>query len=219
VKIRAILGALILLVSGQVNAAIISYGSWTTDTDTGLDWLDVTASVNWSFTDISLEFGNGGEFQGWRHATGDEFNTLVGNFTGNPVTSYGYVNQEEDLTDGLIVLLGSTLDSFHLHYNGSTYDAIHGEAEGDYYDFTSGFIADTDVNGEQYLAFLDDPDWWFGFFDRSHAHHQTLSRDYSEYSQGHFLVRVSPIPIPASIWLFGTGILGLIGFSKRRKPA
>jgi len=27
----------------------------------------------------------------------------------------------------------------------------------------------------------------------------------------------SPIPVPAAVWLFGTGILGLIGFSKRRK--
>ena len=30
---------------------------------------------------------------------------------------------------------------------------------------------------------------------------------------------VSPVPIPAAVWLFGTGILGLIGFSKRRKAA
>jgi len=29
----------------------------------------------------------------------------------------------------------------------------------------------------------------------------------------------SAIPIPAAIWLFGTGLLGLIGFSKRRKAA
>ena len=28
---------------------------------------------------------------------------------------------------------------------------------------------------------------------------------------------VSPIPVPAAIWLFGTGLIGLIGFSKRRK--
>jgi len=29
----------------------------------------------------------------------------------------------------------------------------------------------------------------------------------------------SPVPIPATIWLFGTGILGLIGFSKRKLKA
>jgi hypothetical protein len=31
-----------------------------------------------------------------------------------------------------------------------------------------------------------------------------------------FTVSVSAIPIPAAVWLFGTGILGLIGFSKRK---
>ena len=30
---------------------------------------------------------------------------------------------------------------------------------------------------------------------------------------------VSPVPVPPAVWLFGTGILGLIGFSKRRKVA
>ena len=30
---------------------------------------------------------------------------------------------------------------------------------------------------------------------------------------------ISPVPVPAAIWLFGTGIIGLIGFSKRRKAA
>ena len=34
-----------------------------------------------------------------------------------------------------------------------------------------------------------------------------------------FRVAAIPVPIPASVWLFGTGILGLIGFSKRRKAA
>lgn len=27
----------------------------------------------------------------------------------------------------------------------------------------------------------------------------------------------SPVPVPAAIWLFGTGLIGLIGFTKRRK--
>jgi len=30
---------------------------------------------------------------------------------------------------------------------------------------------------------------------------------------------VNPIPVPAAIWLFGTGLLGLIGFSRRKLAA
>ncbi len=29
----------------------------------------------------------------------------------------------------------------------------------------------------------------------------------------------SVVPIPAAVWLFGSGLLGLIGFSKRKKAA
>jgi hypothetical protein len=29
----------------------------------------------------------------------------------------------------------------------------------------------------------------------------------------------SAVPVPAAIWLFGTALIGLVGFSKRRKAA
>jgi hypothetical protein len=30
---------------------------------------------------------------------------------------------------------------------------------------------------------------------------------------------VSPVPIPAAVWLFGSGLLGLIGIARRKKAA
>ena len=48
----------------------------TRDTDTGLDWLDVTLSVNRSFNDVSDEFGAGSDYEGFRFATGPEVITL-----------------------------------------------------------------------------------------------------------------------------------------------
>jgi hypothetical protein len=30
---------------------------------------------------------------------------------------------------------------------------------------------------------------------------------------------ISPIPVPAAFWLFGTALIGLVGFSKQRKSA
>jgi hypothetical protein len=30
---------------------------------------------------------------------------------------------------------------------------------------------------------------------------------------------LSPVPVPAAAWLFGTALFGLVGFSKRRKAA
>jgi hypothetical protein len=30
---------------------------------------------------------------------------------------------------------------------------------------------------------------------------------------------ISPVPVPAAVWLFGTALIGLVGFSKRKKAA
>ena len=48
----------------------------------------------------------------------------------------------------------------------------------------------------------------------------SIYKHWGSWDTGSFLVQdISPVPIPAAIWLFGTGIIGLIGFSKRRKAA
>ena len=48
----------------------------------------------------------------------------------------------------------------------------------------------------------------------------TLDMSDSTRSKGSILVysiQTSPVPIPASIWLFGTGLFGLLGVTKRKK--
>ncbi len=54
------------------SAALIDNGTFTTDTDTELDWLDLSESVGRTLEFESVEFGIGGDFEGWRHATFDE---------------------------------------------------------------------------------------------------------------------------------------------------
>jgi hypothetical protein len=51
--------------------------SVTLDTGTGLEWLDVDRSVNRSFNEVSGQLGTGGDFQGWRYATGAEVLNLI----------------------------------------------------------------------------------------------------------------------------------------------
>ncbi|MCP4767667.1 MAG: VPLPA-CTERM sorting domain-containing protein [Gammaproteobacteria bacterium] len=36
---------------------------------------------------------------------------------------------------------------------------------------------------------------------------------------GRFITDVSPVPVPAAVWLFGTALLGFVGMSRRRKVA
>jgi hypothetical protein len=52
-------------------------GAITRDTNAGLDWLDVPLSQGRSFTDVAAQFGSGGDFEGFRHATLAELRSLV----------------------------------------------------------------------------------------------------------------------------------------------
>tara|TARA_R110002072_G_scaffold63634_10_gene158123 strand:- start:3671 stop:4402 length:732 start_codon:yes stop_codon:yes gene_type:complete len=82
--------------------------SVTLDTNTGLKWLDVNISANRSFNDVSGQLGTGGDFQGWRYATGAEvLNLIVSNtvpLAGSPTPGSLTVGSASDF----IVTLGST---------------------------------------------------------------------------------------------------------------
>lgn len=60
--------------------------------------------------------------------------------------------------------------------------------------------------------------WYFGM-DTGFQH---ITADYVNYyawavQSGDFGVAVSAVPIPAAVWLFGSGLIGLIGVARRRK--
>lgn len=64
-----------LALASTANAALLSVDSSfgpntiTRDTPSGLDWLDLTQSTNRSYDDVTTQFGKGGDYVGFRHAT------------------------------------------------------------------------------------------------------------------------------------------------------
>ena len=60
----------------EVDSPIYGPASLTRDTATGLEWLDLTQTVNLSFNQVSAELGKGGDFEGFRYATLDEIRNL-----------------------------------------------------------------------------------------------------------------------------------------------
>jgi hypothetical protein len=60
----------------ELDHPVFGSASLTMDTDTGLQWLDITETVNLSFDAISLQLGPGGQFVGFRHATVAELVSL-----------------------------------------------------------------------------------------------------------------------------------------------
>lgn len=197
--------------------------SFLTDTATGLDWLDVTTTAGMSFNQVSSQFGIGGQFAGWRYATLDEFNTLVSNYSGIAIAAgnYGQVTMETDRIDGLVTLLGSTLDSYFLQTRGVTYNEYFGLQGREVYQ-SRGMLADfypANPDSRRMAALVDD-DRSVTSIDFSYASFGTQSVQTSDYVNGSFLVRqhvvAAPVPEPETYALLLAG-LGMVGLTARRR--
>jgi len=99
---------LLIGLAGRAEALpLVDQGDTTLDPNSGLEWLDVSLTTNRSFADISLEFGPGGDFEGFRHATTQE---LVEFFTnaGIPEVNGGFAVPNAPFVAALLLLVGST---------------------------------------------------------------------------------------------------------------
>lgn len=197
--------------------------TYLTDSATGLDWLDVTTTAGMSFNQVSSQLGIGGQFAGWRYATLDEFNTLVSNYSGIVIATgnYGQVNMETDRIDGLVALLGSTLDTYFLQTRGVTYNEYFGLQGREVYQ-SRGMLADfypANPDSRRMAALVDD-DRFSNSADFSYASFNTQSIHVSDYVNGSFLVRehvvAAPVPEPETYALLLAG-LGLVGVAARRR--
>lgn len=197
-----------------INAEIIDLGSITRDTDTGLDWLDLTETAGRSYNDISSQFGVGGEFEGWRYATSVEAQTLWANI--------GVVNQSQFGSDiptadpeyqyflNAVDLLGNTF----LNYD------VNPELEFDY--GVEGITGTLVTEG-----FGPDGAETIGMYHQVGAASSTSSlygnqtnviwvgNDANSHL-GSYLVAPSAVPVPAAAWLFGSALIGLMGIKRKK---
>jgi len=61
-------------ISINVNAELTDNGKYTSDTQTGFDWLDLTETSGLSYDYVSSQFGSGGKFEGWSFASREQIN-------------------------------------------------------------------------------------------------------------------------------------------------
>jgi hypothetical protein len=207
---RAILLSLISI-SSLVNAALIDHDTYSSDTATGMDWLDLTQTRGQSFDEVMSQTSAGQLLEGWRFATKAEIGQFWAN-AGGVAPFTGAAEGVNNWVGRLQALWGKTYP-FIYAVNGHLVQgtiAMTGEAS----------VTCATCNLTVYL--LDN-------IDISNS----STGDYAELVQaneayrwqgqtpiGHALVRqaTAPIPEPASVML---AIFGLVAtaFSTRRKIA
>lgn len=208
------------------HAALIGvqdHGTHFTDTNNGLDWLDVTITAGRSIADVTGQLGSGGEFDGWRYATLAELSDMITDVTGfDPGISGGQTGHAmpENLLDELVNMLGDTYGLWSVQNFGDDICVINPSScpDGDLR-YSRGWLADQgQYSYERYSASITDEDRRTGYEDVvwvSQMHINTTST-----SLGSYLVRdsITPAPVsaPASITLLGLGLLGVLVTRKRK---
>ena len=181
---------IVLIFSNTANAALIDNGSYTTDSRTGLLWLDLTQTTNLSYDYVSSQLSEGGQFEGWSYATGIQIASLFD--SAGATGPYPLIGDEyTDAAKTLLSLWGSTLAGVETWF------------------YTGDMFAAGDI--------------WLGEITLSTVTYISINQfhfsetDTASTSVGHALVRTSVVPVPASAWLFGSGIIGLVSFARRKK--
>jgi hypothetical protein len=177
-----------LLLVMPVHAAIVDLGSFTRDTETNLDWLDLTFTYGMSRNEVQTQFA------GWRYATFDEVEDLFGKFGQDQYVSFN--NMDPVIIRIVDIVTGYFGDNSYVYYKqfGGMLAAGEGGIYADYNDvlYTSQMVFDKKI-----LLSAGSP-------------------EFRNPVYGAFLVRPSAVPVPAAFWLFSSAMLGL-GAVKRKR--
>ena len=174
-------------VSTLANATLIDNGDYSTDTESGLDWLDWSLTVDKTQAEALAMYGSAG----WRIATQVETTGLIENFFGIRFgTAENIILDSKKnsavYTTSFVALFGNTIKRY-------TVSAVTIEGEG-------MFAVDATYNK------LYSKDTRYNY----------ASIDYSSYNFGVPLVKANAVSEPAIISLFALGFVG-IGFARRRQ--
>ncbi len=196
-RIRSIIGATcacLTVVSINVNATVID----------GLDWLPFTNTLSMTTNDVDTALLPGGSLVGWRFASNLEVEGMLTSI--HPGWIEGSSTANQGITDELGGLLGYTFltnagVAGAREVFGATGDSGGGGCCRAAFDFSDGF------RGQPVAE---------DFVDITIVNRNRTTNQFGRPVASFLVKEVSSVPVPAAVWLFGSGLLGLIGFSKHK---
>ena len=201
---KPIIGVVLCLLTANLNAALIDNDTYTSDTSTGLDWLDLSETAGIFY---SQALSNN---SGWRYATYSEVQDLFG------VLFNGYYD-----TDTTRHLSRSTDNAYSDQaIDVTNYQSLFGvasstAASGKTHNYTYGLYSRGEPSTLRSMGTYSNTDGLTVI--QGIEFYQAYTPSFTADGHGTYLVRTSLVPIPAAVWLFGSGLIGLIGLTSRKK--
>ena len=200
--------ACLTMVSFNTNAALIERlgGLAYYDNVADLTWLaDANAAginMNWNDANAWAASLDVAGVTGWRLPETLQPDAGCSLVDGNG-QDYGTGCTGSEMGNLFYNVLGGVADVSILDTHNANYDLFSNVISASYwssteYEFNTGFA------------------WIFGMPTGSQSF-STKSADY--YAWAVYSGDVSPVPVPAAVWLFGSGLLGLVGVARRKKAS
>ena len=211
-KPRLILCTALLLFSFSASAQVITFNYTGEVTDIGSSLTGAGSSVGTAMSgSFSYDTDGGGSVNSFSTSFANGFNASLGPGGGAINVQNDQMNGSATLpADGFTVLAGSTSSNSLNGYSNPDmqFGILQENAVGQLWD--DELPPDLNDWALVTLAAINGPDWrWLDFnipgvgtFD------DQIRWTVTEYS-------VSEVPVPAAIWLFGSALIGFIGFSRR----
>ncbi len=210
-------GFCLAFLCSNVNAELVNH-YWKTDGDnlitrdtvTNLDWLDLTETNDMSYNDVSAQLGAGGMFEGFRYATNAEVIALWSNNFATDLSAGAPRDAFGPATQGVIDAAG---------FFGNIWNEYD---PGDYDYGVTGLTSTSNPSDSNSHSLLGALHWWKMEFYTENFWYVQDDAIWVGSNIGSYLVSdnaVSSVPVPGAIWLFTSGLLGLISIARHNKAA